>query len=69
MLEGNEYTQQIKQLEQLQTMGIDVDVDDEELRQLEDEIAAELPAGPVRIPQEQQISSYTEEKPRAKYVV
>ena len=50
-------------------MGVDVDVSDEELRLLEDEIAAELPAGPVKAPQEEQIASYTEEKSRTKYVV
>lgn len=68
-MEGNEITQQMKKLEELQSMGIDVDVSDEEMRLLADEIAAELPEGPVKLSQEQPVTKYTEEKRRETYVV
>lgn len=68
-MEGNEITQQMKKLEELQSMGIDVDVSDEEMRLLADEIAAELPEGPVKLSQEQLVTKYTEEKRRETYVV
>ena len=48
-MEGNEITEQVKKLEELQAMGVDVDVTDEDMRLLEEEIAAELPEAPAKV--------------------
>ena len=50
-------------------MGVDIDVTDEDMRLLEEEIAAELPEAPAKVSQEQPVTHYTEERPREKYVV